>query len=72
MKNVDIALDRNPDTGLFDISFDENGDFKLVDSLDTSLKLSLFTDQRADKSEVQAAERRRGHWGDNFPDPPGS
>lgn len=59
---VDIELKQDSTTGKFHISL-ENGDFKTVDSFDTSLTIALFGDQRADASEVPIAENRRGWWG---------
>lgn len=59
---IDIKLTKDEDTGIYDISF-ENGDFKLVDNLETSLQMSIFNEVRADASEVPAPERRRGWWG---------
>ena len=66
---VDLKLTKDPATGLFDLTI-KNGDFALVDSFDTSIIVSLFSDQRADASEVPASESRRGWWGDQFGDDP--
>jgi phage gp46-like protein len=63
---IDIALRQN-EFNEFDVSF-ENGDFKLVDSFDTSLTLSLFADARALPSQVPRSELRRGWWGNQFDD----
>lgn len=65
--SVDLALTKDSTTSLFDVTI-VNGDFKLVDSFDTSIDVSLFADERADKSEVPAAELRRGWWGNQFGD----
>lgn len=62
---VDIQLLQQEGTREFVISL-ENGDFKTIDSFDTSITVSLFGDERADSSEVPAVERRRGWWGNNF------
>lgn len=62
---IDIKLTQNDDTGIFDISF-INGDFETIDSFDTSLQVSLFTDARADASQVPRSELRRGWWGNQF------
>lgn len=57
----DILLEKI-DSSYYDISF-ENGDFKLTDGLDTAILMSLFTDKRADESEVIDQEQRRGWIG---------
>ena len=49
---------------IFDIHFDENGDFELDNSFDINLIMSLFVDARADASEVPEPQNRRGFWGD--------
>ncbi len=66
---IDIELTQQENTGEFVVSL-ENGDFKTVDSFDTSIAVALFGDERADSSEVPAVERRRGWWGNNFNDTP--
>ena len=62
---IDLLVDVNEDTGLYDISLSD-GDFTTIDSFDTSLKVSLLGDRRADKSEVSAAHLRRGWWANQF------
>lgn len=66
---IDIQLLQQEGTGEFVISL-ENGDFKTIDSFDTSISVALFGDERADSSEVPAVERRRGWWGNNFSNDP--
>lgn len=66
---IDIQLLQQDGTGEFVISL-ENGDFKTIDSFDTSISIALFGDARADSSEVPAVERRRGWWGNNFGEDP--
>ena len=66
---IDIQLLQQAGTGEFIISL-ENGDFKTIDSFDTSISVALFGDERADSSEVPAVERRRGWWGNNFGEDP--
>jgi phage gp46-like protein len=61
---VDIKIAQNAD-GIYDISFDENGDFVLDRSYETGIRMSLFLDSRADESEVKQDELRRG-WFGNF------
>lgn len=59
---IDIALEQN--NGIYDIAIDPNtGDFKLVDGFETALIMSLFCERRADQSEIETSELRRGWWG---------
>jgi phage gp46-like protein len=62
MEKIDIALKKNKN-GIYDISI-ENGDLLGVDSFNTALQISLFSDQRADASEQPVNYLRRGFWGD--------
>jgi len=50
----------------YDINFDSNGDFVQVDNFDTSILLSLYTDQRAGSSEIGEARKRRGYIADEL------
>lgn len=63
----DILLEKSGD--LFDISF-ENGDFKTTEGLDTSIIMSLLTDQRAESSEVSEPSLRRGWLGNEMNEDP--
>lgn len=63
----DIAV--NIDSGYYDISITE-GDFTLIDGLDTAIELSLFVDKRADESEVAEASLRRGWIGNEQSEDP--
>lgn len=64
MEYVDIDITPDKD-GVFDISVDpETGDLSLTRGLDTALDVSLFSDARADASQVQAPQHRRGWLGD--------
>lgn len=58
---VDVTLDSQND-----ITFNQNGDFELTEGFDTSLKVSLFADARAQADEVPAPQLRRGWWGNEF------
>lgn len=62
MTTVDLRLSKEKNKP-YDIGLKANGDLDTVDSFDTSLAVSLFAERRADSSEVPAAERRRGWWG---------
>ena len=57
-KDMELILEN----GSFDLLI-ENGDFKAEDGLDTALWVSLFTDARADESQVLQPESRRGWMG---------
>ena len=52
------------ENGLYDLEIAEDGDLRVDDSYDTDIYVSLFTDRRADSSEIQDAKRRRGWQGD--------
>lgn len=66
---VDLLLKQNSDTKFFDLSI-KDGDFESVNNFDTSIIVSLFSDKRADASEVGSSHLRRGWWGDLFNDDP--
>lgn len=60
---IDIALEQDEGNQV-DIAIDpDTGDFLLVDGFETALTMSLFSERRADDSEVPTAELRRGWWG---------
>jgi len=67
----DLALRRDPVSGLFDLAFD-GVDLVTDDTLETALILSLFTNRRADPSDIVPADDpanpggadRGGWWGD--------
>jgi len=61
--DTDAVLTIDPTTGLYDISFDSDGDILTRDFFDTSLLMSLFCERRADSSEVVIPELRRGWIG---------
>ena len=50
--------------GVFDIQLDSDGDVMTADFFDTAIIVSLFTDRRADSSEVLEPHRRRGWPGE--------
>lgn len=51
---------------LFDIAIAENGDLATTEGFDTALKMSLFEERRADRTEVVPAENRRGWWANSL------
>lgn len=63
MGNIDLKLTQNTDDYIYDISIGDGGDFSLVESFDTAIILSLFTDKRAEDSEVPSSLKRRGYFG---------
>lgn len=62
--NVDIKLTKT--NQLWDISLTDDDDLEGIESTDTAIDISLFTDKRVDSSEVQTAELRRGWIGNLF------
>lgn len=69
MANVyqDVDLLRLDD-GLYDIQIDADGDIKTKDSFDADIITSLFSDKRADSSEVTIPFHRRGWIGNELND----
>lgn len=64
MKEIlDVALNKNPISGVNNIAFDETGDFLMTDNLGTAIRISLFTNKRADASEIPNPLDRGGWWG---------
>lgn len=64
MIDLELTQDEN---GLFDISV-ENNQLKSTDNFKTAIYVSLFTDARADSSQVFDPSRRRG-WIGNIATP---
>lgn len=64
----DIKLTLN--NGAFDIAI-ENGDFANEPGFDTAIWISLFSDARADESQVIKPENRRGWLGNTLSNVPG-
>jgi phage gp46-like protein len=58
----DFLFARN-ESGIFDLVI-EDGQFKTVDSFDTALQMSIYSDKRAADSEVAQPQLRRGWIGD--------
>ena len=60
-----IGMFRNDEKGRFSMEIEPNtNDLKCDDSYDTDIHFSLFTDRRADSSEISKTELRRGWEGD--------
>lgn len=60
--SIDAVLEKNSD-GVFDISFDSEGDITTNDFLDTAILMSIFCERRATPDEVPEPHRRRGWIG---------
>lgn len=67
----DLKLVLDPETNQYDVSL-KDGDLEGDDSFETDLIVSLYTDARADRSEQPIPELRRGWWGDEVSNIPGS
>lgn len=65
MRGIDAVL-QELSGGLYDIKIGFDGDIETADAFDTALIVSLFTDARADESEVPEARRRRGWIGNEY------
>jgi len=64
MIDIDVQSDA---LGGFDISIDPaTGDLLQTAGFDTSLKMSLFEERRANREEMVPSERRRGWWGNTL------
>lgn len=63
---IDAVLNLTPDAdeALYDFQIDENGDIETEDQLETAILVSLFTDRRAEPSQVPKPQLRRGWVGD--------
>ncbi len=56
---TDIELLYRDDKEYFDLEITREGDLKHDNSFDTGMNLALFTDGRADVSEVERPEKQR-------------
>lgn len=63
---TDIELLYREEKGYYDLAITSTGDLKADNSFDTGVNLALFTDGRADKSEVSNPEDQRGTIVDVF------
>ena len=65
MSDIGLFID---DEGKIDIDF-ESGDLKRDNGLETSVLISLFSDQRITYEELPPGETsQRGFWGDAYPE----
>ena len=65
MAFFDVSLKLGTDN-IHHFEIDENGDLKHDESFDSFINVSLFSDRRANESEMQQPEKRRGWEGDEF------
>ena len=68
---IDIKLTQNPDTKIWDISLDANGDLEKDFGFGTTLGLSIFEKRRADDGEVPAPQNKEGWIGNILSEVPG-
>ena len=62
MRGIDAVL-QELDGGIYDIKIGFDGDIETEDSFDTYILVALFSDKRADASEILDPQRRRGWIG---------
>lgn len=60
---TDLAYEQDDSDGIFDFVI-EDGDLVVTDGLESAIVVSLFSDRRADESEVGNPRHRRGWIGD--------
>jgi len=65
MAFFDVSLKLGTDN-IHHFEIDESGDLKHDESFDSFINVSLFSDRRANESEMQQPEKRRGWEGDEF------
>ena len=65
MKDLLLTLD---DENIYDIEFDNDGDFLLTSGLETAILMSLLCEKRADASEITDPKWRRGDWSNELND----
>lgn len=65
---TDFKIRYDEEKGCYDLVMDEDGSLVFENSLDNAINMSLFCDARADESEVQVPELRRGWWGNTLND----
>jgi len=64
-RGIDATLDELAG-GIFDLRIGFDGDIETKDTFDTAITVSLFSDSRADASQVKNPERRRGWIGNEY------
>lgn len=66
-RGIDAVL-QELDGGLFDLKIGFDGDIETDDFFDTAIQVSLFSDKRANESEVLESRKRRGWIGNEVRD----
>jgi len=67
--DIDFFTDENNTSEFYwDVKISKDGDLEGSNSIDTAILMSLFTDKRADVSEIRESSQRRGWWGNLFND----
>lgn len=64
-EGIDVRF-RKGNNDYFDITIADNGDLEGIDSFDTDIYIRLFSDARADESQVEIPQNRRGYWANEF------
>lgn len=64
--DVSLRQSDNEDDNRFHFRIDENGDLARDETFHSFINVSLFSDRRADKSEISQPQKRRGWEGDEF------
>lgn len=62
----DDSIDKVFEDNNFHFRIAENGDLERDETFHSSINVSLFSDRRADSSEVEQSQKRRGWEGDEF------
>lgn len=65
MSIIDIKFTKNKD-GIYDFNITPEGDFETDSTIENPINASLFTNARADASEVPIAKDRSGWWGNEL------
>jgi len=65
---ADFQFRYDEQKGYYDLVISDDGSLADENSLDNAVNMSLFCDKRADESEVQVPELRRGWWGNTLND----
>lgn len=61
---VDIKLAKD-ENGEYDIVLTPDGDIESINSFETAILMSIQCERRADESEVESPQKRRGWWGND-------
>lgn len=61
--DIDLLVEKDTVTGIYDWQLDEYGQLQGVRSFDTALQMVVLTDRRADRSEMIVPQLRRGWLG---------